>query len=136
MLTKQALHAELEDMLRCFTRASSVPSTAGVCAATTMYVLYMCPHATTYASAYYYICVLIPLHMRPHTTIYVSSYYYICVRILRTQDLSGIGFHDLTVPDDMWAPLNVGRSSAVLYAVYLLYWYKSTNTDAKGASRC
>jgi hypothetical protein len=24
----------------------------------------------------------------------------------------------------------------IRYAVYLLYWYNSTNTDAKGAARC
>ena len=70
----------------------------------------MCPHTTTYASAYYYI--------------YVSSYYYICVRILRTQDLSGIGFHDLTVPDDMWASLNVGRSSALVRSLLALLLQK------------
>jgi hypothetical protein len=40
----------------------------------------MCPHTTTYASAYHYICVLILLYMLT-TTIYVSSYYYICVRV-------------------------------------------------------
>jgi hypothetical protein len=38
-------------MLRSFTRASSAPSTAGVRAATTMYVLYMCPHATICVSS-------------------------------------------------------------------------------------
>ena len=30
-------------------------------------------------------------------------------------------------------PLNL---TMIRYAVYLLYWYKSTNADAKGAARC
>jgi hypothetical protein len=57
MLTWQALHAELENMLRSFTRASSAPSTAGVRAANTLHVLYLCPHAT--------ICVSSRAHTAP-----------------------------------------------------------------------
>ena len=100
---------------------SSITIERGCYARRLVCAIYASSYYYIYVSAYYYICVLILLHMRPaYYYLCVSSYYYICVRILRTQDLSGIGFHDLTVPDDMWAPLNVRKSSAVILSLLAL----------------
>ncbi len=32
--------------------------------------------------------------------------------------------------------INAGWLSAARYSLYLVYWYKSTNTDAEGGGRC
>ncbi len=37
---------------------------------------------------------------------------------------------------ERWEQVNDMNSVALRYAVYLLYWYKSTNTDAAAALRC
>ena len=67
-------------------------------------------------SSYCYVCALILLCMRPHTAIYVSSYCYVCVFILL---YAGITPH-------------LSASCNARYSVYLLYWYKRTNTDSRG----
>ncbi len=89
--------------------------------------VYICPHTTVYVSSYFYTRVLILLYMCPRTSIRVSSYayYYMCVRILLY-----ICPHAGPRCDSSCqiAPALTARSHS-RYSVYLLYWYKSTNTD-------
>ena len=56
-------------------------------------IVVMCPHATTYVSSFYRICVLRLLYMCPHTTTCVSSCYCICVLLLLYMCPQGEGLH-------------------------------------------
>ena len=80
---------------------------------------YMCPHTTIYVSAYYYISVLVLLYMCPHTTIYVPILLYMCPQV-------GASARVLLRPHCC--------RHTLYHSVYLLYQYKSTDTDA--AERC
>ena len=76
---------------------------------------YVCVLILLHVSSYYNVCVLILLYMSllvyvcPHITVCVSSYYCVCV-LVQVQRV-------------------VRSAFAERYSVYLLYWYKSTNTD-------
>ena len=94
---------------------------------------YICVLIQPYMFPYTTICVLIVLYMCPHTTIhvssnchmYVSSYNYVCVLILLYMRL-------LTVPGTF---INQFAMDEFLYAIYLLYQYKSKNSDT-ASSQC
>ena len=84
------------------------------------------PHACRIAP---HTCRIAP-HLSPHPAIYLaSSFCYI-----------PSGFHTATLTcvcaDDAYRQAHTCRtSSGTRYAVYLLYWYESTNTDAKRRAR-
>ena len=84
--------------------------------------------------------------MSSYSCIYVSSCYYVCVRMLiRGSNLFFSSFFPLfRFGEQAACPLTssslttAGRTLATppsrrSYALYLLYWYKSTNTDAARA---
>ncbi len=92
-------------------------------------LLYMCPHTAMYVSSYYYVCVVILLYMSllvyfcPHTNLCVSSYYYICPHTtIYVSSYYSVCVH-------MQVQRVVRSAFAERYSVYLIYWYKSTNTD-------
>jgi hypothetical protein len=99
---------------------------------TILILLYMCPHTNMYVSSnssvfvLILLCVLIPLY----TTIHVSSCYYMCPHAticvhIRLYMSSYYYMYPHRVLIDPNRHLSGGRR----YSVYLLYWYRSTNTD-------
>ena len=124
-------------------------------------LLHICRHTTTYLSSYYYIFVRILLYFCPHTTTNQPSYYCISIRIVlrpaAEQSIQQRGLRWWWEGVTLWVPPTLSsinylpprttftRTRActeirpypppLWYSIYLLYWYKSTNTDAEGAAR-
>jgi hypothetical protein len=111
------------------------------CSACVLILLLISPHTATHVSSYGYSCVLILLRMCPHilillqmcphtqlmcshTATHVSSYGYLCSLSDR-----------INAHVDDWVA-EVRTLLALPVQKYLLYWYKSTNTDRlRGAAQ-
>ena len=97
--------------------------------------MYSCIHIFIYSYKYIYIyihvyiCVYICMYVCIYVCMHVCMYVCMCIYIYNVC----IGCARRS--------LRTGRSCSGMkrrssrYAIYLLYWYKSTNTDAEGAKR-
>ncbi len=111
--------------VRSFFRAtpSHVSSCCHTCA---LILLYMCPHTA--------ICVLILLYMCPHTGVPAARRR----RLPRSLRARHTGAARRALPGirarggNEWTDDVQHRAR---YSLHLLYWYKSTNTDAEGGAR-
>jgi hypothetical protein len=128
----------------CYTTATKyiyyATPTINVSHTTVYYCYYVYTHAQSSCLCCYYTCLILL-----YTTAIICVSYY-CILLL-------LYIHTIQPRTQMWgselvallpslavAYADVMHSDAALlrllrYSVYLLYWYKSTNTDAEGAAR-
>jgi hypothetical protein len=118
------------------------------------YYIYVCAHTSIYLCSYYYIYVLLLLHLCPHPAIYVSSS---CDRatlrapmlrqhrrwtrvpslkrcVLSPSTPSASDFRSKRCTFSKSMPSARSWECCRCSVVYLLYWCKSTNTDAAAAA--